>query len=49
VEAPKQREIAEKILKRNPLYSNTVAEGWHLKSIINNAVETTKAGIELTR
>ncbi len=45
---PRQREIAEKILKRNPLFSNTVAEGRHLKLIINN-VETTKAGIELTR
>jgi hypothetical protein len=27
---PRQREIAEKILKRNPLFSNTVAEGRHL-------------------
>jgi hypothetical protein len=26
----RQREIAEKILKRNPLFSNTVAEGRHL-------------------
>jgi hypothetical protein len=46
---PRQREIAEKILKRNPLFSNTVAEGRHLKLIINKDVETTKAGIELTR
>ena len=27
---PRQREIAEKILKRHPLFSNTVAEGRHL-------------------
>ena len=32
---PRQKEIAEKILKRNPLFSNTVAEGRHLKLIIN--------------
>ncbi len=29
---PRQREIAEKILKRNPLFSNTASEGRHLKS-----------------
>ncbi|MCC6066800.1 MAG: hypothetical protein LM562_03390 [Pyrobaculum sp.] len=46
---PRQREIAEKILKRNPLFSNTVAEGRHLKLIINKDVETTEADIELTR
>ncbi len=28
---PRQREIAEKILKRNPLFSNTASEGRHLK------------------
>jgi hypothetical protein len=38
---PRQREIAEKILMRNPLFSNTVAEGRHLKSIINKDVQTT--------
>jgi hypothetical protein len=27
---PRQREIAEKILKRNPLFSNTASEGRHL-------------------
>ena len=32
---PRQKEIAEKILKRNPLFSNTVAEGRRLKLIIN--------------
>jgi hypothetical protein len=46
---PRQRELAKKILKRNPLFSNTVAEGRHLKLIINKDVEITKAGIELTR
>jgi hypothetical protein len=40
---PRQREIAEKTLKRNPLFSNTVAEGRHFKLTVNKNVRTTKA------
>jgi hypothetical protein len=40
---PRQREIAEKILKRNPLFSNTVAEGRHFKLTVNKNVRVTKA------
>jgi hypothetical protein len=39
-DTPRQREIAEKILKRNPLFSNTASEGRHLKMTINKDVET---------
>jgi hypothetical protein len=47
---PRQREIAEKILKRHPSFLDPAAGGRHLKLAMNNMnnnVETTKAGIEL--
>ncbi len=39
---PRQREVAEKILKRNPLFSDTAAGSRHLKLAVNKNVKTTK-------
>ena len=42
---PRQREIAEKILKRHPSFLDPAAGDRHLKLAMNNNVKTTKAGI----
>jgi hypothetical protein len=40
---PRQREIAEKILKRHPSFLDPAAGGRHLKLAVNKNVKTTKA------